>query len=1099
MKNNLTRSFVAVLLLSEAAFSQLPESPAIWRDVRGIVYKTPIMADYLLRNPQYQRPHVPSFRTTRDGRIGINPKTSEFALIMPEKLGDSLLRIVKTNLAENAFVMRNELKDVRITGVSFQEHKRQLIPVAELIANGKLPPNTSGAMEHVTLFDPTPLNFAQGEKTNPQAVGLNDVYTIDVVGAFIHNAGDIPNLPIDPHTPGQMRLWCTTVKITVTNPKTTLAAINKIEKIGSTKIGSPFPFTKTSGLELNVVDDGKLIVMRLAGAAPIRPANQLPGEWYNIVYSYASTMGDTIDPITDSKIDPTKWTKLEPITHAPYDTNINTRLGFALKPFRDASGQIILDRQETGATYPWMDPEAKNLFMTVIDDTLRNQHKVFGTRNSSGAYIVNPSIGLQSESRYPHTPTDPGQEPYHTADKEDFGATRGVSFVGLWSNGKIVTIDNLNNDMDYQVDGNFYSRDLSLYSNNPSYTNTKLPMGGGRVNGSGPAGDVDNTGFIESMRNTYNYNKNAKPTTIRDVVWTMQNPKHTDELAFDDYLDRDALIVANMNGCVMYNVNEVDAANVMKGTLRHQSGFNGGAVKLQNAATPSATRWKLPAFGEVTGPGRLEPAAVGGFHGKGLWLNSPIGLKFLVPKQNTTTDVTKHNWYVGLFIDCRGSGERELIKFPDGSSIRIDVPSTPPTVQPIPIIRYYATDTATTASESVTIATGIGNYGNMIPDPGWAHLAWQIKRGGKEIDFLLNGMLYHRKSFNQANPSLFQMTTGTQPTGNLIVGNTSSTDSLLGFMGWIDDFKVIARTVDPESACNHAGGTLVGLRPSYPATDDLRNFNNSFPLYNGVRNGLAIEEINLRLRHNGQLTYGAYANLVDYKQDKQPINTDSLVVSMRQPLHFPEGPLHLSRPRPNSIKNQFCLTCHSSDSATGLTLAALTYNGAQNAPQDIRRTPLQPLRRIFGNIPAGLVTTVFPVKPDTATFAPIGGKLIDDYVLGNASIPGIATFSLVDGNTNLEIALLEPGQTPTVKRSSFSLLPVRKILIRANLNSSHGDVALKLNNVNHSTLTPVGTVLHAGFNIPYANELTGLTNITHTVSGTPTGGTTVSASFTLIP
>lgn len=1066
------KSFAALLSLSGVSFSQtlLPESPAIWREVTGIKYRDPLAAP-ALRKPEHQKPHVPSFRTTRDGRVAINPKTSLFTLMMPEKLGGPLLRTPAATKALNSYVMSNQ-NYFTLFGTSTEDaHKNALFPMSDLITAGKLPFNTTGYVNHVTLFDPTPVDKQTNEITNPKNVGNKDVYTLDVVGAFIHT-GTV--------TPGQMRLWSTKVIVTVSSPKTSAATIEKVERTGSTLVGPAYPFTNSSGLEVSVVDSGRLVLLRLAGGVP-NPSLGLPGTWYNIMYSYSTVNSSFI-------VDPTKWQVLHPISHASRDPRINTRLGFALKHFRDASGAEVPDNVDFGATYPWIDPEAKNLFFTIIGDTLRRQHSYFATM-VNGIYTVNPNIS--NESRYAHIPSVQNQQ--HTTNKEDFGPTRGVSFVGLWSNGKIITIDNLNNDMDYQIDGNYFSREVSLFSNSPTSIKTQLTMGGGRVNGDGPPGDVDNTGFIDSIQNTFNYNQHAKPTTVRDVVWIMQNPKHTDELAFDDYLDRDALIVANMNGCVMLDANN---------TLRHQHGFNGQTnvfvpanVKLQNAATPSADRWKLPKWGAVTGPGRLEPAATGGIHGKGFWLNSDIGLRF--PVEHQTTSVYLKNWYVGLFIDCRANGERELLTFPDGTSIRITIPVTTPPTQPIPVIKYF--DSNGTLRASVTIAAGIGKYGNMIPDPGWAHLAWQIKQGGKEIDFLLNGMLYNRLAYNVNNATLFQMAKDVdRKGGDLIVGNTSPTDSLLGFAGWIDDLKVIARTVDSESACNHAGGTLVGLRPAYPSNGDLRNFNNSFPLHNGRANGLAIDEINLRLRHNGQLTYSAYANLYDYETDRdsQTLALPTDVVSIRQVIHFPEGPIHRTRPRPNSIKNQLCLTCHHGDTnAQGLGLDALRFNSALNAPQDRRRTPLQPLRRVFGNNPAGMVATALPALP---LVAPTDGTLIDDHLLKNAATPLVRSFTLIDANTNQEVALLQLGQTAAVSRSAFTT--PYKIAVRVNLSSSHGDVVLKLDNVMLPVSTPGGTIPHpspSGDNIPYATELVGLVSGTHTVSGTPAGGVVQLAHFTL--
>jgi len=71
----------------------------------------------------------------------------------------------------------------------------------------------------------------------------------------------------------------------------------------------------------------------------------------------------------------------------------------------------------------------------------------------------------------------------------------------------------------------------------------------------------------------------------------------------------------------------------------YDSGWNGTAftheVRLQNAATAPVARWKVPARGAVmnhgSSKGRLEPAATGGIHGKGFWMDGSIGLAFTVP------------------------------------------------------------------------------------------------------------------------------------------------------------------------------------------------------------------------------------------------------------------------------------------------------------------------------------------------------------------------------------------------------------------------------------------------------------------------------------
>ena len=490
MKITLIKSLIPILVLSDVALSQTwPEPPAIWREVTGIRYRSATNLQ-----PEHQRPHMPTYRTTRDGRIAINPKTSQFTLIIPEKLTGPLLRTPASTKANNSFVIRHT-SDFRLINPSTSAqyttedaHRAALFPLSTLIQQGKLPQNTLGSMGHVTLFDPTPADSTTGEITNPKNVNGKDVYTLTVVGAFVHDISD-PNT----NNADKMRIWSTNVEVTVSNPKKTNAVIEKIERIDDTLVGPAYPFTNAAGLEVSVADRGRLLVMRIAGGVPAASLN-LPESKYNIVYSFT-----TSNP--SFKVDPTKWTAIHPISHAPYDSRINTELGFALKPFRDAAGNEIPDNREFGATYPWIDPDAKNLFFTVIGDILKHRGKTFGTM-VNGVYTPNPNIN--SESRFPNSPTFSGQ--IHSTAAEDFGPTRGVSFVRLWSNGKIVTIDNLNNDMDYQIDGNYFSRNVRLYQNVDS-TWKNLVLGGGRVNGPDILGDVDNTGFIESMQNTYNYNQ----------------------------------------------------------------------------------------------------------------------------------------------------------------------------------------------------------------------------------------------------------------------------------------------------------------------------------------------------------------------------------------------------------------------------------------------------------------------------------------------------------------------------------------------------------------------------------------------------------------
>jgi hypothetical protein len=249
-------------------------------------------------------------------------------------------------------------------------------------------------------------------------------------------------------------------------------------------------------------------------------------------------------------------------------------------------------------------------------------------------------------------------------------------------------------------------------------------------------------------------------------------------------------------------------------------------------------------------------------------------------------------------------------------------------------------------------------YSEMLPDGGWAHLAWQIRSGGKDVEFLLNGLPYHR--FGSDQP-LFQLSPG-----KLTVGAVAG-----GVRGWIDDFIVLAHTVNFETACNHAGGTLIGLTPQSEVR--WQYFAQRFPAdtHEKITNSLP----------PGATTYPAYANFSDYGKDYGAHlgNIPEGTVSLRQKLHYPEGPLHHNRPRPDSATNAFCLTCHSDAGKGGLSVDALKLNTSLNADKDPRRQPSQPYPRIFGAIPAGLIDKTG--MPTTATKAKPTGDLIDRWLL----------------------------------------------------------------------------------------------------------------------
>lgn len=1056
-----------------AAQQATPEAPAIWREVTGVIDET------MPSNPRFTRPHIPALRTTADGRIGLIVEggpggtqgeggTPRFALFIPEKLTAPVplsgAQPYGPDTANSHTILSPTWR-----WLNFQAGVTLNASLAEFTKRGFTP--SGDPVSHACLWDASPPTGSDDG---------TDVYEIQVFVSSNTGNGQT--------APRRTRFYVTPITIVVSNAKSTAAAITSITRTNDAS-GQPLPtlyssiisFTPIGGtpIELEasafepvIAGDGRLLVVRLACPhfAWIDPENatiQHPpsgvvnqAQAIDIAYSYYPT-----GPVAD----PAQWQHLVPITHAPFDTRINGKFGFAMAPFRDPEGTLIPDGEDIAGSYPWIDRDARNLFFEAVNDLLKQP---------SGTMRY-PNVGVFN---------DPW---YATGFAEDSGLHQGISLVGLWSHGKIVQIDNLNNDVDYAVgsgDGavgpqqrmvTLYQAGTGSQGNEPA----ELRLGYGRSTVRMPKGENDNGNIIDSLENRFNYRRHAAPLTLRDVIWPLSNCKQVDEIVFDDYIDPGAFIVANMVGLMTFPPNP--GGSLGYNVMTHHSGWNGSgftlSVKLQNAAT--GLGWALPTHGLVVngnpnGRGRLEPAAAGGVHGKGLWLTGDNGLQFTVPVQAPATKIYGHDWYVGVFVDCRydddDASERRLLTFPDGTSIRLYARR-----------QVLYADAAGSIVQRITLPPVVTSQpanplDDLLPRTGWAHLGFQIRRAGKDVEFLLDGLPYAR--FQDFASALFQM-----PAGNLTVGRPSGT-SLLGFRGWIDDLKVFTHALDPETACNHAGGTLVGLPANYTGPWKTL-FADRIPAW-------AHAKISATLRNGGNAAHAAYACFHHYVGDNG-VHRDSIpngTVHVRQQVLFPEGPLFHDKPRPDTSRNGFCLSCHEAQGAGGLGLGALVYNGRANAAADPRRQPSQPPARIHGFIPAGLVDSTN--LPTAATTTAPSGQFIDAWLLPTFSgTPTVETFTLVDGNTGTDLAQLQANDTVDPARHGTN-----KFQIRANLSTSQGTVALTFRKIGQMAVMLVQRThgqytLFGGQNDPLAGSV--FAPGTYEVTAQPKGGVTVAVQFTV--
>jgi len=659
---------LSTLLLSAQT---LPHIPAIERDVANIL------------NGAVTRPHIPPVRVTADGRVGLNSKKINgqmaFWLLVPEKITSTFV-----NSSPGAQILSSQTP-FPVPGNQFHN-------------------STQGNVIHATICDPTQPFSQNGESTNPYACGLNDnddCYRVTIIANTNVNDNN------------HIQLWGTDTIIQVTNPKTASAAIVSVTP-QSAPVAGPI-FNASAMFEVLTPDDGQLLIGRIGKnnfqwTNPNTNISQT--RFTDIVYSvYAAT------PPEEECLpcDVTKWTVLNPISHAPYDPEMNTRYPFAYTPFVDPEGTLIPDGADLKATYPWVDKKARNLFFTLVDSLL--------------------TVG--GSTRYPSECPPEGCD----AQSEEMGRTRGHGMAGLWTHGKVVMFDNALNNIDYGLRAQETAhRMVSLYE--PGTGNGgdgKVRLGSGRDNAYNFPGSVVNTTFLDSSENLFNFWPTLRPVTPRDVVWIVNNGKGSEEVAFDDYLDPNAFILASMAGALSYGASVTDSAS-----MDYHDGWDGSAftepIKLQNAATSPG--WVLPDHGLVFGNGRLEPAALGGIHGKGLWLDGASGIDFIVADQSPK-DVNASGWYLGLFVDCRFTNDetdRVLMIFPDGS--RIDVRGRDHIIY-------------RDGSGAVVHAAALPG---SLPNVGWAHLGWQVAPGGRAVALLYNG--YQLDLWQHPVTQLFRMTPG---------------------------------------------------------------------------------------------------------------------------------------------------------------------------------------------------------------------------------------------------------------------------------------------------------------------------------------------------
>ncbi|CAN5465279.1 hypothetical protein BH11MYX1_BH11MYX1_43640 [soil metagenome] len=119
--------------------------------------------------------------------------------------------------------------------------------------------------------------------------------------------------------------------------------------------------------------------------------------------------------------------------------------------------------------------------------------------------------------------------------------------------------------------------------------------------------------------------------TTRDVVWSITRGLATDEVAFDDFMNPNLVLLAEMTAAWEASGSPKDGL-LDDGFAASGSGadapftHDSSAIRIQNAAASAIV--PLAATGHIEGEARVEPAALGGIHGRGLWLEPTAAATF---------------------------------------------------------------------------------------------------------------------------------------------------------------------------------------------------------------------------------------------------------------------------------------------------------------------------------------------------------------------------------------------------------------------------------------------------------------------------------------
>lgn len=898
-------TLLKIVLLSTQLFA-LPEYPSIDRN------------NELLRNDgTMEYAYIPSRRTTGDGRVnismgGIHVLTNQgrgLNLFVPEKISESNILETSPGIHSLAHPVDIPLDPLELSQSGIITSKRM-----QTLCDG-----TKSALPYFVRTRRNPF-LCPGDITK-------DCYDLHVIS---HVSNDDQNNPIT-------ELWGREIRVKISNPKTKDAKIHSIEYLGNGPVlGATLPFS--SFFEPLVTDDGKLLVGR---------ASQSLHRWTDHVGTRRNRRYDLMYSKLDSSYlpcDVAGFREFYPIAFANKDPQMQ-EYGIAKYPIRDPAGNEIPHYEDLKVTYPWIDRAGDNIFFTSryngfhYFDNSGNMH----TRYPKRCYDNKDSCQLNySENQFINENVEPSW------GYSNFG------YFGLWSLGKMVLIDGMINNVDYNVRREEqYKWQAQMFEEHKIKGDGWLNFGNGRNLGN-PGGPsipfaITNFQFFGSLENLFNFHDHMKPVSPRDVNWIINSGIHSQEISFDRQLDYRYMVHIDGNASMTHPRFHQHAQNY--NMMKYHDGFKynnhrtRGAgfvetVYFQNGA--ASLDFNLPSKIRASQNIRVEPMAHGGINGKGIWLDGQSYLEVDLPVQNFT--YSKKDWFFGIYLDNRrvrlGQAD-EVLTFTDNSKILLYDNS-------------ILFKDKRGLSKLFRLKDGIWNLNEKFN-----HLGIQISNFGKTLEVFVNGMQVGKIS---SSKTLVELSNG-----KVFIGKNQGTNAH-GFKGWIDDFVMMMGNPNPEFKCNEANGFLVGSNDENSETF-MRGSLYPDETHNQISN---------ELRDRGFDTFDKYICYVNYSErDGLPRGfvKSSAHERISEKIHFPEKDFHWNKPRPDSSQNKFCLSCHREGRKGGLGLEALEP-GSVPFHSDVRRQPnLWPMF-MSGNLPKNFYGEGKPLKNEKL---PDQGIQISDF------------------------------------------------------------------------------------------------------------------------